>query len=130
MKADNVDKKLLKLLEKAEELDWSYEVYYEPKYQHSRYERYYVELEKYSPAGEDFIMMIEFDNDDAVDSFMENLNDYLDDFDIDEHVEMWIPSRGKGGCPSSISELVDDAKAIKEMIEELRDKLEDCIKEY
>ena len=44
---------------------------------------------------------------------------YVDDFDIDEHVEGWIPERGKGGCPSSIRELSADAEVIKDMILEL-----------
>lgn len=36
---------------------------------------------------------------------------------------MWIPERGKGDCPESISELVEDAEAIKDMIFELWDAL-------
>lgn len=109
---------LNKLLAKAEELDWSYNICTEEYTGRS-----YVELEKYSPEGEDFIMTIEFDKGDEVDSFLEDLKEYADDFDVDEHVEMWIPSRGKGGCPSSIFDLLVDAKAIKDMIYELYDEL-------
>ena len=64
-------------------------------------------------------MIIDFDMDDPVHSFMDDLKEYSEDFDVDEHVEMWLPSRGKGGCPGSISELVQDAEAIRDMIVEL-----------
>lgn len=79
-----------------------------------------VELEKYSPAGEDFIMDI------AVDNFPESVREYANDFDVDEHAAMWIEARGKvKGVSDSIRELIDDAEAIKEMICELADALEE-----
>ena len=111
-----------KLLERSEKLDWSFEIYNEPELNHgnSHYgERNYVELRACSPAGEDFIMDIDFDVDDPISSFSKSLSDYAENFDIDEHVEKRLPDRGKGGCPSSIKVLVDDAEAIKNMIEEL-----------
>ncbi len=37
---------------------------------------------------------------------------------------MWIPERGKRGCPSTARELVEDAEAIKEMIKELYGELD------
>lgn len=116
------NKKLEKLLVNVEKLDWSYTIYQEPERTYNGWhcnERNYVELEKYSPAGEDFIMIIDFDMDDPINSFLDDLREYSENFDIDEHVEMWIPERGKGGCPGSISELVEDAEAIKDMIVEL-----------
>lgn len=112
------------LLKNADHLDWSYTIYCEPKktYNGSNYgERNYVEMERYSPAGEDFTMIIDFDIDNPVESFLENLKEYSEDFDIDEHVEKWIPERGKGGCPSSIKELVEDAESIQNMIIDLLD---------
>lgn len=116
------NKELQQLLETVEGLDWSYTIYQEPEGTYNgwhRNERNYVELEKYSPAGEDFSIIIDFDMGDPVDSFMNNLKEYSEDFDVDEHVEMWLPSRGKGGCPRSISELVEDAEDIRDMIVEL-----------
>ena len=53
----NISKELQRMLDKAEELDWSYSVYVEP----SQNNRTYAEMEKYSPAGEDFLMIIDFD---------------------------------------------------------------------
>ena len=123
---ENRTKELEQLLKIAEILDWNYVICKEPETTCNKWrceERNYVELEKYSPAGEDFSMVIDFDIEDPVDSFLEDLEEYAKEFDIDEHVEIWIPERGKGGCPSSISELVKDAKEIKDMIAELYKKL-------
>lgn len=116
----NIDSNLRKLFDKAEELDWTVRVYEETYHG----ERTYAELYKYSPAGEDFSMVIDFDKENQADTFLEDLDRYLDGYDADEHAEMWLESRGKGGCPSSLRELLDDAEAIEEMIRELRTALE------
>lgn len=116
----NISKELQRMLDKAEELDWSYSVYVEP----SQNNRTYAEMEKYSPAGEDFLMIIDFDAEDQAESFLKDLWDYADNFDVDGHVEMWLPERGKGGCPSTARELVEDAEAIVEMIKELYGELD------
>lgn len=73
-----------------------------------------VELEKYSPAGEDFIMCVEVEN------FPQAVAEYAADFDIDEHIEMWIEARHNGvsGVPST-RELVKDAEDIDKMLQEL-----------
>lgn len=118
---DELSAELKEMLTVAEEqLDWSYTVRIEP----SQNNRTYAEMRKYSPAGEDFNMVIDFDKDNQAETFLADLRDYAENFDIDEHVEMWLPSRGKGGCPSSLKELLEDARDIKAMIEELLDKLE------
>ena len=78
-----------------------------------------VELEKYSPAGEDFLMCVEVEN------FPESVREYANDFDADEHAEMWIEARGRvRGVPNSIRELIEDAEAIQEMLNELADAFE------
>lgn len=76
-----------------------------------------VELEKHSPAGEDFIFTVSSEN------FVREVKEYAADFDVDEHVEMWVNSRGTRGVPSSVRTLVEDAEAIDEMLEELADAL-------
>lgn len=77
-----------------------------------------VEIEKYSPAGEDFIMCVEVKN------FPDAVMEYYVDFDVDEHIEMWIEARrnGTNGVPST-RELVQDAEAIDDMLKELADAL-------
>lgn len=103
-----------------EQLDWTYTVWIEP----GQNNRTYAEMGKYSPADEDFNMVIYFDKDNQVETFLTDLRDYAENFDVDEHVEMWLESRGKGGCPSTLKELLEDAIDIKAMIKELLDKLE------
>lgn len=109
------------ILQKAEELDWTSTVWIEP----SQNDRTYAEIGKHSPAGEDFSMVIDFDKEDQADTFISDLREYFENFDVNEHVEMWLPSRGKGGCPLSVRELVEDAEAIEKMVEELLDVLDD-----
>lgn len=78
-----------------------------------------VEVQKYSPAGEDFSMCVEVEN------FPESVREYANDFDANEHVEMWIKARGiVSGVPESIRELIDDAEEIQKMLNELADALE------
>ena len=78
-----------------------------------------VELEKYSPLGEDFLMYVEVVN------FPDSVREYANDFDPDEHASMWINARGTvNGVPESVKDLIEDAYAIKQMIYELADALE------
>lgn len=73
-----------------------------------------VEFSQYSPAGEDFSFTVN-----AKDAAKE-IYEYYDDFDIDEHIEMWIDARENGviGVPST-RRLVEDAEDIFEMLKEL-----------
>lgn len=48
-----------------------------------------VELEKYSPLEEDFIMCVDVVN------FPDSVREYASDFDPDEHAEMWIEGEGE-----------------------------------
>lgn len=77
-----------------------------------------IELEKYSPAGEDFIITVGAEN------FVDNVKEYAASFDQDEHIEMWISARRNGthGVPSA-RELVKDAEAIDAMLKELAEAL-------
>ena len=92
----------------CENLDWN--IY--------EYERD-VELEKFSPAGEDFFFCVDKKN------FINNVISYAEDFDADEHAEMWVSNRHTvRGVPQSVRTLIDDADAIKEMLLELANKLQ------
>lgn len=104
---------LRKLLSKAEDLGWGYGIYEEDA-KHS-----YVRLRKYSPAGENFHMDIDFGKEIPATDFMDNLSNYH--FDPDEHAEEKIKVRGKHGVPDSIRTLIEDAEAIEKMISELYD---------
>ena len=70
-----------------------------------------VELETYSPAGENFLMCVDVEN------FPESVREYANYFDANEHAEMWIEARGRvKGVPNSIRELIDDAEAVQKML--------------
>ena len=77
-----------------------------------------VELEKYSPAGEDFIITVNAED------FAREVERYADDFDVDDHIAMWIEAKknGTAGVPST-RELVHDAEDIQEMLNELAEAL-------
>lgn len=80
-----------------------------------------TELEWYSGEGEDFIAVIWHKG--TKKSFVDAFIEYANDFDADEHAEMWVEYRGKGGCPSSIRALIEDADGIKKHLEETADAL-------
>lgn len=90
--------------EASERLDWTVH----------EFEDGTVELEKYSPAGEDFSFCV------SVENFVDEVKEYAAGFDIDEHIEMWIQAKRSGvkGVPST-RELVHDAEDIDEMLQEL-----------
>ena len=70
-----------------------------------------VDVCQYSPAGEDFFFTV------AKRNFAEEVDQYADDFDADEHAEMWVECRKSvRGVPQSIRTLIDDADAIQEML--------------
>lgn len=77
-----------------------------------------VELEKYSPAGEDFIICVEVKN------FPAAVLECWEDFDADDHVEELVAAKRNGfqGIPQA-SVLVRDAKAIDDMLRELAEAL-------
>lgn len=82
------------------------------------------ELSKYSPAGEDFSFAVEHNNN--VEEAIEEIKRYAYDFDVDEHVEMWVSARGNVSGVPDVSTLVEDAKAIQEMLDELAEGVEFC----
>lgn len=82
-------------------------------------------VSQYSPKGEDFGFSVPADN------FVQAVREYYEDFDVDEHVEMWLEARKNGvqGVPASIEALVYDAKAIDDMLEKLALALSDAEQE-
>ena len=64
----DISRGLKMLLGKAEEMGWNWEAYIEPDNR-----RTYVEIGQSSPAGEDFSMTIDFDEENQTDSFKDSL---------------------------------------------------------
>lgn len=70
-----------------------------------------------SPAGEDFSFSV------SSDDLIRQVQEYADNFDISEHVAMWLEARGRvSGVPDAVT-LVDDAKEIQAMLDALAEKL-------
>ncbi len=83
---------------------------------------YDVELETYSQEGEDVIVSFIYDG--TEEDFIKQFKSYAEEFDAEEHAEMWIESRGKNGVPNSIKDLLEDAEWIKSTLEKVADDLE------
>jgi hypothetical protein len=75
------------------------------------------EISQYTPEGEDWNESFEVNN--SVDTFISELRSRVENFDIDDEVEPYISMRGTRGVPSSISDLMEDAKWKKETLENL-----------
>ena len=74
----------------------------------------YVELSQYSSAGEDFLFTVSANN------LIEDVKDYAESFDSEEQAAMWYDAKQRGiRCVPSLHELVEDADAIQEMLEDL-----------
>ena len=73
-----------------------------------------VALYQFSPAGEDFGFTVSANN------LIEDVKDYAESFDSEEHAAMWYDAGQSGvrGVPS-LHELVEDADAIQEMLNDL-----------
>ena len=78
---------------------------------------YDVELETYSPEGEDVIISLIYDG--TEEDFIRQFERYAEDFDADEHAETYINMRGQNGVPESIKDLLEDAEWQKEMLLEV-----------
>ena len=105
------------LLVKADELDWSVSI-----------DGDCWEFGKYSPAGEDFTFSVNVED---VENVWREVRQYANDFDTEEHIEMWVEARRNGvsGVPS-IRRLVEDADDIDEMLDELADALREVTDGY
>ena len=84
-------------------------------------EEYYVDINQYTPCGEDWWEVIWFDGTDK--GFIKGVRARYENFDVDEEVEPYIECRGENGVPSSIKDLVEDGEWKKEKLGELKDEL-------
>ena len=85
----------------------------------------YAEFEKRSPAGEDFVFSVVYE--DAGD-LVEAVAEYEEGFDTEEHVIEMLDAKRSGlsGIPN-VKTLVEDADAILDMLYDLYDVLEDTL---
>jgi hypothetical protein len=91
-------------IEKIEALDWRI---YEPADGS-------IELEKHTPAGEDFTIYINPDDD-----ILTTIDAVYSSYDPDEHAAELIPYRGQRGVPATIRAILEDAEALQKMLHDL-----------
>ena len=103
-------------LKLAEDLGWSYNVDDTP----NERGEVCVELEKYSPQDQDFIVSIWFETDNECD-FADKLEEYWRGFDPSEEAINWIGPDGHGinGAPYDLQDIINDMVDCKEMLREL-----------
>lgn len=121
----NRNEKLLNLLvEKAEELGWNVD-FGEQETEYGTLKNY-AEFSQYSPAGEYFLFNAFYDG--SADDLSEQVSKYCYNFDVDEHIEMWVEAKlGGDASVPSVRILVGDAETIKEMLETLADELHEVL---
>ena len=78
-----------------------------------------VEFEKYSPAGEDYMFTVWYK---SLIDIPDGVTEVYQTFDAEEHAKLWINS-GASGVPD-LRTLLDDADAIRDMLEELSDAMQ------
>lgn len=80
-------------------------------------------VSKFSPAGEDFGFDVICDGSFA--EFADKITECYEDFDVDDHIEMWIEAKRNGvsGVPST-RQLVKDAEDIDDMLRQLSDRFD------
>ena len=84
--------------------------------------RSYAEMVFSSDNGEDVVFTVDYATNDFL-SFIQGFRDCANDYDPDEHVEMWIPYRGKNGMPKSIRTLLNDADSIGDVLMKTAEEL-------
>ena len=99
----------------AEDSGWSYNISEAPNDG-----QVCVELEKYSPQDQDFIVIVWFETDNECD-FADKLEDYWRDFDPSEEAVKWVGPDGHGTnrAPYDLQDIINDMVDCKEMLREL-----------
>ena len=113
-----------KLLDRIRENDWSVTV-----------RGNYINIGKYSPAGQEFCFDIdvtdfEEENDiTAADLFVESIHAEYDGYDVSYEAYLWLDDEGHGknGAPYDMRDVYDDMEAVKDMLWNLYDDLNNSL---
>lgn len=103
----------------AETADWSVEARINYKEQKTEFE-----FSKFSPGGRDYSFEVEMQCAN-INSLIENIDKYYEDFDVDYETYIWLDQwgHGKNGAPYSLRAVLEDTEAIEKMLEELLDAI-------
>lgn len=86
---------------------------------------YFIELNQYTPLGEDWFFTIWFDGTNK--DFIKQLYDFYENFDQNEEVKQYIKIIGSYGVPNDVQALLDDQKWKKDKLEQLSQELNNLI---
>ena len=87
------------------------------------YEDGCIELQRYTPADEDWIITLYFDG--TLSGFCNAIDEFYEGFDVDEEVELFVEVRGQRGVPSSIRTLLEDQEWKEEQLKLLNEAASD-----
>lgn len=85
---------------------------------------------KYTDVGQDFSFSVEMKDGD-IDSLIEDIDNYYENYDPDEETLLWVGSDGHGkkGAPYHLTDIVKDMEQCETYIGELFDLLDKANKE-
>lgn len=106
-------KEIEEILEKIKDLGWTVDIDSEDT----------VTLGKYSPAGQDFSITVDTEND--KESFIENIYEAYSNFDASSETYIWLDNDGHGtnGAPYDMKDIYEDMEACAENVCKLYEKL-------
>ena len=108
-----MSKTIKQLLDKAEELGWSYSPC------EFTLKDFGYEFEAFSTYGQDFIFCIQStdkDGKETADALIQSLRDYIDAFDPSEEARIWA---GASSTQQELSDIVDDMYECRQMMDTL-----------
>lgn len=107
-------KDIKKMIEVAQELGWAVCV-----------DKDEIEFSKNSPQGQDFNITITDTKTNSLESILGAIEEQCDEFDPSQEAYYWLDNSGHGtnGAPYNMGDLYQDMEDCLEMMEDLRDKL-------
>lgn len=104
---------LMKVIEEIEELGWNATIEDDNQ----------ISLQIFSPSGHDFNISIETEGD--VDTFIENIYNCYENFDVSYETYLWLDEEGHGknGAPYDMRDLYNDMEACEQLILKLYNNL-------
>lgn len=105
-----INNSLINLIQTIETLDWNVTIYEDDNC---------IYLQRFSPAGQDFEFSIDIDNN--IDTFVNNIYNYYDNFDVSYETYLWLDDsgHGKNGAPYDMKDIYNDMEECKNLIFDL-----------
>ena len=100
------------LMEKIEELGWRVDEEEDNEYR----------LAKFSPAGQDFSIVVEGED---AETLIDNIDKAYENYDVSTETYLWLDDagHGKNGAPHELKDVLKDMEACEKMIKDLHHEL-------